>query len=169
MKNAKVEITTIAESQWKLCRDLRLEALKESPLAFSASHEEEEGLSESTWRARSKNALFAMDQGIPVGMIVLMRRDSQKTRHIANIFGLYVKTSHRGQGFGNQLLNGAIQKLKAVKHLEKIKLTVVNTQKQAIDLYKKFEFQEVGILKNELYHQGKFYDELVMERYLKQV
>ena len=166
MENAKVEITSISESQWELCRDLRLEALREVPLAFSGSYEEEEGLSEATWRTRSKNALFALEQEAPVGMIVLIRQESQKTRHIANIFGLYVKASHRGQGIGKRLLQEAIHNLAALKHIRKVKLTAVNTQKAAIDLYKKFQFQEVGILKNELGYQGKFYDELVMELHL---
>ena len=99
-------------------------------------------------------------------MIVLIRQESQKTRHIANIFGLYVKASHRGQGIGKRLLQEAIHNLAALKHIRKVKLTAVNTQKAAIDLYKKFQFQEVGILKNELGYQGKFYDELVMELHL---
>jgi ribosomal protein S18 acetylase RimI-like enzyme len=43
----------------------------------------------------------------------------------------------------------------------------VNTeQNAAVDLYKQFGFNVVGRLKNELRIDGKFYDELIMEKLL---
>jgi RimJ/RimL family protein N-acetyltransferase len=39
-------------------------------------------------------------------------------------------------------------------------------QKAAVKLYEKCGFKTVGVLKKELYVNGKFYDELIMEKYI---
>lgn len=92
-----------------------------------------------------------------------MCQTNQKARHIANLFGLYVKKPHRGNGVGYQLLKKAIQSLKESEHVKKIKLTVNKEQQAAIALYEKLGFNIVGKLSNELQYQGKYYDELILE------
>ncbi len=163
MNNSVIKIERLPESRWKECRDLRLEALKEEPLAFSSSYEGEKLLSEKEWRDRICNAIFAMDNNIPVGMVVLICQTNQKTKHIANIFGLYVKKSHQGRGIGIQLIEKAVSRLKEPGQISKIKLTVNIEHGAAIALYKKIGFSVVGTLRKELHHQGTYYDELIME------
>ncbi len=162
-----IKIQPLPESRWEECRDLRLEGLKEEPLAFGSSYEEEEILTEQEWRKRNNNAICALDNNFPVGMVVVICESKLKAKHIANIFGLYVKKSHRGNGVGNRLMEGAIQKLKEAEWIKKIRLTVNTEQTAAIGLYKKFGFKEVGVLKNELFYDGKYYDELIMELLLE--
>ena len=70
-----IEVKKLPADRWRDCRDLRLEALKNDPMAFGSSYEEEESLSENEWRIRIKNALFALLNDKPVGMIVYIRNN----------------------------------------------------------------------------------------------
>lgn len=66
------------------------------------------------------------------------------------IFDLYVIKEYRGRGIGKKLLNTAIEDLKH-HGIEIIQLTVINSNKRAIELYKKFGFEErLKILRLEL-------------------
>ena len=93
-----VEIIRLPIERWEEYRDLRLEALKGDPVAFGSSFEEEVGLPTEVWQKRIENALFALDEGKPVGLIVWRREDRIKTRHTAYINSMYVTGKFRGRG-----------------------------------------------------------------------
>ena len=158
-----ISITSLPEERWKECRDLRLQALQKDPIAFSSSYEEEKDLSEHEWRQRIKNALFAIINDTPVGMVVMIVESLSDNEDIASIYGLYVNSACRGKGIGNQLLTEAMISLKKLETLKKIKLSVNCEQKHAITLYEKLHFQVVGTLKKKILYQGNYYDELMME------
>ena len=162
-----IEIRELSSNRWEDCRDLRLEALREEPLVFGSSYEEEKDIPEAEWKIRIKNALFAVKNDNPIGMVVLIQQTNIKSRHLANIFGLYVMSSHRGQGIGKLLIEKALQKLSSVESIRKIKLAVNAELTATINLYEQFGFQRVGILKQELRYNGRFYDELIMEKLIK--
>ncbi|MGG7142515.1 GNAT family N-acetyltransferase [Clostridium nigeriense] len=46
--------------------------------------------------------------------------------------------------------------------MNKIKLMVFSFNKRAISSYKKLGFREEALLKNEIYRNGKYYDEIPM-------
>lgn len=161
-----IEIKKLPSNRWKEYNQLRLEALKNDPAAFGSSYEEEKKLSESDWKRRIKNTLFAMDDNKPVGMITYVFNDKIKTRHIANIFGVYVKKEYRKQGIGKKLIERALSNIKKNKEIIKINLCVNPKQKTALNLYKKYRFKVIGRLKKDLFIDGKFYDELLMEKFI---
>ena len=159
-----VVIKKLPVSRWKDYRDLRLEALKKDPTAFESSYEEQRLAKENKWKKGIRNVLFAMSNDKPIGMIVYVFEDKMKTRHLANIFGVYVKKEFRGMGIGRQLIESAISMIKQNKNIIKIGLTVNPKQKAALSLYKKFGFKKVGLMKKDACVNGKFYDELIMEK-----
>lgn len=159
-------VRKLPASRWKEYRDLRLEALKTDPIAFGSSYEEEVKLSKEEWKRRVKDVLFALSENKPVGMIVFRFQSKIKTKHIANIYGVYVKKEYRGRGIGSKLLESAIMAIKKDKNIIKIDLNVNPKQKSAATLYKKYGFKTIGILKKDLHVNGKFYDEMVMEKML---
>ena len=161
-----IQIQELPQNRWEACRDLRLEALREEPLAFGSSYEEEKNISEAEWKIRIKNALFALEIDKPIGMVVLIQQTNIKSMHLANIFGLYVKASYRGKGIGKQLMEKALKKLTSIESIRKVKLAVNAELTATINLYEKFGFQRVGMLKQELRYDNRFYDELIMERIL---
>ncbi len=160
-----ISIRKLEDFRWMEYRDLRLEALKNEPIAFGSSYEDEKDYTEDTWKAMLKNVIFALIDDKPVGMIVLVISLKPKVKHIANIFGIYVKKRYRQKGLGKLLLDAAIS-ISKEKKLEKIKLGVNPEQEAAVSLYKKYGFVEVGRPRNELKIDGKLYDEILMEKYL---
>lgn len=163
MSSSSFRIERLPESRWKECRDLRLEALMEEPIAFGSSFVEEKHITESEWRKRINNAIFALENSSPIGMVVLIREANLKTNHIGNIFGLFVKRSHRGHGIGYQLIQNAIQEYKKLDNIVKIKLAVNKEQSTATKLYSKIGFKIVGTLTKEIKYENKYHDELIME------
>lgn len=161
-----IEIKGLSSNSWKEYRDLRLDALKKDPTAFGSSHEEEKKLSQVEWKRRTKNVLFAISNNTPIGMIVFVFLKQKKIKHIAKIYGVYVKKEYRSQGIGNKLLEAALTEIQKNKNIVKINLNVNPDQKAAVNLYKKYGFKPIGTLKKDLFVDGKFYDELMMEKHL---
>ncbi len=161
-----IEVRKLGEDCWEEYRDLRFDALNSEPRAFGSSYEEELQLSEEQWRERIKNTIFALDDDKLIGMLVSVVERNQKMKHIANIFGVYVKQEYRHQHIGTKLFQYTIAQLQENKAIVKIRLAVNNIQKNAIKLYKKMGFKVVGHLKKELQVDGNFYDEPMMEKFL---
>jgi ribosomal protein S18 acetylase RimI-like enzyme len=159
-------VKKIDANRWIEYRDLRLESLKSDPTAFGSSYEEEKDMTEGEWKRRINNALFALSKDRLVGMIVVVFNDRIKTKHVADIFGVYVNKEYRNRGIGKKLIEGALKIIKRNLNVTKIKLTVNPEQSSAIRLYERFGFESVGRLKNELKVHGRFYDELIMEKLL---
>lgn len=162
----EIKIKKLNKNRWKDYRDLRLEALKKEPTAFGMSYNEEKNLSEEEWKKRIKNVLFALSKDELIGMIVYIRENKIKTKHTANIFGVYITRGYRGKGVGKKLINSVIARIRKSKGVLKIKLTVNPKQKVALKLYQNCGFKIVGKMKKELYVGRKFYDELMMENIL---
>ena len=162
-----IEITRLSEARWQDYRDLRLEALQESSLAFGSSYEEECLLSEDEWKRRMHNALFALADGQAVGLIVVVFNRRAKTKHIADIFSFYVKNSYRHKGVGRKLLEAAIAEIRARNGVIKARLAVNTEQNFAVRLYRRYGFKTLGRVKKELLIDGKYYDELLMDYFIK--
>ncbi|MHB8105225.1 MAG: GNAT family N-acetyltransferase [Dehalococcoidales bacterium] len=161
-----VIVTKIGEERWQDYRDLRLEALKLEPLAYSSSYEEEQNIPEAMWRDRIKNALFAVADNKPVGMAGIFCNNRFKTNHVCEIFGVYVRQDYRNKGIGKRLIEAALAEIQNLKGITKIKIGVNPTQKAAEHLYRKYGFKTVGRFKKDMRVDGKFYDELYMEKQL---
>ena len=166
MSDLEIIIDRLADSRWKEGRDLRLEALRLEPTAFSSTYDEEVNISKKEWIIRNRNAFYAFVEDKPVGMIVMILQKDPMTKHIANIFGVYVRKSHRGIGIGSLLLEQAIQHLSEKEQIVKIKLSVNSEQMEAVRLYEKHGFKKVGIQEKEFYFNDRFYDDLLMELFI---
>ena len=162
----EIIIDRLSDSRWNDGRDLRLEALEKEPQAYSSTFEEEVELTESEWITRNRNAMYAFINDEPVGMIVMIIQDNPMTKHVANIFGVYVKKSHRELGIGSRLIEQAIKELSKNDQVVKIKLSVNTEQTAAVILYEKHGFKVVGNQEKEFYFNDRFYDDLLMELHL---
>ncbi len=161
-----IEIGRLPEERWADYRNIRLEALQSDPTAFSSSFEEEGRFPEQTWKSRLSNALFALADGKAIGTVAVVLGEGAKTRHIANIFGMYVTQAHRNRGIGGRLLEAAIEFAEGHKEIRKIKLTVNPEQEFALRLYLSHGFRTVGRCAQEVQVNGRFYDELLLEKRL---
>ncbi len=162
-----IEIRELPADRWKDYRDLRLEALRKEPTAFGSSPEEESELAEEKWRDRIEDVLFALDDDEPVGMVAYVFEGSLKFKHIAGIYGFYVRAGHRGQGTGSRLLEEALKRIRAKKAIIKVKLAVISGQREAIRVYEKAGFVVTGRSEKDLKVGERFYTRLFMEKTLR--
>jgi len=65
---------------------------------------------------------------------------------------------------GGKLLESALKEIVAHGQIAKVKLTVNPKQRAAVKLYRKAGFKEVGRLHRELKVDGRYYDEIIMEK-----
>ncbi len=134
-----ITIEQLPSSAWQKYRDIRLEALLESPRAFGGTYEEEQFFEEARWREWITNMWFALDHGIPIGIVGLLKEESEKLR----IISLWVIPSRRGQGIGKKLMLYVMDVARG-RGVKKLHLSVTLTQGSAIHLYEKLGFVDVG-------------------------
>ncbi|MDD5338777.1 MAG: GNAT family N-acetyltransferase [Dehalococcoidales bacterium] len=161
-----ITFSILTEDRWEEYRDLRLEALQEEPLAYTHSRDEEQVLPETHWRNGIKNVMFALADGKPVGMAGIFRSGYRKNNHIYEMWGVYVRKEYRGQGAGLKLIEATVAEIKSRENARVIEVGVSETQKAAQHLYEKCGFEAVGHFKKYMCVDGKFYDALLMEKYL---
>jgi ribosomal protein S18 acetylase RimI-like enzyme len=161
-----LEIGKLPGDRWEEYRDLRLEALRRDPAAFGSSPESDERLTEEEWRKRIESVLFALIGGKPVGMIAVVFNDRPKTRHVADVFGVYVGAEHRGERVGTKLLGEALRLIRENGGIVKVKLAVNPEQRAAVKMYRSAGFVVAGRLRKELKVGRRFFDELLMEKLL---
>lgn len=148
-------------------RDLRLNALKNNPEAFSANYEDFANTSLESVRERIHNTddsiiLGAFINDVLIGMIGFVRERSGKLNHKGNIWGTYVSQEFRGQGIGSKLLNETILRAKKVKGLSQINLGVITFNEAAKRMYETHGFKSYGIEINSMQYNGKYFDEELM-------
>lgn len=160
-----VKIIKLDPNDWLLYRDLRINAVQESPQAFGTSYEEELATSDADWKRRlGLNMLFAVKNGKLVGMVGAVIESRERLRHIAKVISMYVVPEERGKKVGTLLLSHLLEDLKNFECLKKITLQVTLEQIPAIRLYKKLGFHVSGVLEDEYYFGNRFYDQLIMTK-----
>jgi ribosomal protein S18 acetylase RimI-like enzyme len=147
--------------------DLRLRGLLEHPDAFgqAASDFESDGVSECADRLRHEPGrawvLGAWDGDALVGLGGLYWRHGwTKVEHKAQIWGMYVRPDHRGQGVGRQVLRGLLQVARDQPTLRCVALQVVAGNDGAQALYESEGFRVWGREPAALRIDGMDVDEL---------
>ncbi|QHE51537.1 GNAT family N-acetyltransferase [Pontibacillus sp. HMF3514] len=106
--------------------------------------------------------LAAVDHNI-VGFSRCEGASLKRTAHKVE-FGVCVLQDYWGYGIGTNLLKESISWADA-SGIEKISLSVLETNKSAIKLYKKYGFEVEGVLKKDkLLSDGNYYNTIVMGR-----
>ncbi|MDO1529633.1 GNAT family N-acetyltransferase [Fulvimonas sp. R45] len=144
---------------------LRLLALRESPAAFSASHDEEAGRDIAEVAARlvaadgSVRMLGAFEGDVLAGFVGVLHPQRAKLRHAMELAGLYVAPAHRRRGVGRALLHAAIAQARATRGVRQLKLGVNASNAAALALYRAAGFETYGVEPAALAIDGLFHDE----------
>ena len=83
--------------------------------------------------------ILALDENKPIGCVALRKLE----KHICEMKRLYIKPEMRGIGLGEQLVRTVIDEAVKIGYM-KMRLDTVPKMKEAIDLYSKIGFKEVG-------------------------
>jgi len=86
--------------------------------------------------------------------------------HIGN-FGIGLRKQARGLGLGRRLMETTIEEARKSLRIEIVELQAFSKNKIARGLYKKLGFELIGTIKNGIKKKGRYYDELIMIKYLK--
>lgn len=146
-------------------RALRREALLQAPAAFASTAEDLEKLSDEAIRKLLADlALFAAFRGKePVGMMGLMRFNTSKMAHRANLVMVYLRTPERGRGVASALL-AAVTAHARDSCLRQIELAVTAENAPALAFYRREGFAEIGYIPAGFLHEGREINEILMMR-----
>lgn len=151
----------------KLINDL----IKEK--AFIVMQEEQNMQGEKKWlKEMIKNIklnksvfLIAELDGQIIGSSSISKGSTKGDMHSGEI-GIIIHQNARGMGIGKKLFESVILDVKKKLKLKIITLNLAKPNKIALKLYKKCGFQVVGIIKNGFHHYGRYYDKVIMVKYL---
>ena len=154
-------------------RVLRLEALASDSVAFAADYAATEAGGDELWVDRitenavdNRGVIFtASSESRLIGMTGLIRGHWPKTRHSANIWGVYVNAVWRGFHIAEAMIEACIVWAKP-QGITVVKLGVVTSNTPAIRCYTRCGFTVYGVEPQANYADGLFYDELLMVRFI---
>lgn len=133
-------------------RALMLEAYERHPDAFTSTATERAALPLSWWEARldaspgaHQIVLGAFAGERLAGAAGLLFETREKSRHKANLFGMYVAPSSRHAGFGRQLVQAALAQAAARDGVKLVQLTVTQGNAAAQALYERCGFASFGV------------------------
>jgi ribosomal protein S18 acetylase RimI-like enzyme len=161
---AKVKTRRLLPDDADLYRDIRLEALKLAPEAFSSTFAREDAKPPEWFAARLDDAAVfgAFAEGNLLGIAGFFAQHGQKQAHKGVLWGMYVRPRARGRGVGRRLVEAVIEH--ARRHVEILQLTVVAGNEPARRLYTDLGFVEYGTEKNALKQGGRYWDEILMAK-----
>jgi RimJ/RimL family protein N-acetyltransferase len=163
-------LRTTSASDGPLVRELRLEAITWNPTAFGAGVQETEEIDWTERAARGDGsgheAIFIAERNRQaLGMCGIVGGTGPKDKHAALIWGVYVRPAWRGMRIADRLVNAAVEWARQ-KELAIVRLTVVSDNAKAIASYQRCGFQITGTERAALAWEGRYYDELLMCRWL---
>lgn len=139
-------------------KNLRDEALRLHPEAFTSDHENQRSRSPESYLGRLGLGeplggslllgAFAAAAGAQrlVGSVGLEREVREKTRHIAWLIGLMVLPASTGQGTGRALVEALIAEARLANGLQLIALSVNASSLRVVRLYERAGFVRYGLL-----------------------
>jgi RimJ/RimL family protein N-acetyltransferase len=168
-----ITMREVRESDLAQYRDLRLEALKSSPLTFGADYQESLNQPGSAWLERLRMnvnnhfaTIFVAEQnGVLIGMTGVRRDYGLKAQHNATVWGVYVRSSARGSGLAGTLLAHAMLWARQMG-VTRLELKVSTQNAAALALYTRAGFEIAGTLHGTLRIAGQIVDEYILERAL---
>ena len=157
-----MKIKILTQDDWSIWKSLRLEALKNAPLSFGSSYEEEVLLSDADFQDRLNKGyvLGAFVGNLLVSCVGFYALNSHKTKHRGVLWGMYTHTEHRGKGIATALLQTLIKHARA--QVTQLHLTCVVSNVEACAFYQKQGFRIYGTEPKALKINGTFYDEYLM-------
>ena len=149
-----------------LYRDIRLEALRLNPEAFGSTFERENAQPLSWFEAAiSRTDIFGgFLDGTLVGIAGFAVQEGPKHAHKGVLWAMYVRNAARRSGLGKILVTAVLDH--ARRRVEMVQLGVGSENEAARRLYEAMGFVAYGYEKRALKHDGRYYDEVLMVKFL---
>ncbi len=160
------DIRPVTRAEAAAWRGLRLEALKNHPLAFMSSYEEaikrDLGFfAERIPQPGGGDVLFGVYVAAELcGCAGFVRERGQKEKHKGVMWGVYLRPNLRGRGIAEALVGRLLDHARGQVSLLRCSVTTDNTA--ARELYRRMGFVEYGIEPRSLRYAGVDYDETLL-------
>ncbi len=164
---SNVEIRQLTKKDVQAFKELRLDGLKKAPDAFGASYEQEIEQDDTFFEGRIVRSIIVgcfVDRDL-VGVTCCLPDTGLKCKHTAVIWGVYLKKSYREQGLAKGLFENILNLLPNC--IEQVRLSVGAHNEKAKKLYESFGFKKYGYEERILKIGDKYYDEILMVKFLK--
>lgn len=148
-------------------RELRLEALRDNPIAFTADYQKNFNHPIKYWQdllhmqADESTIFVAENENTLIGMTGVVRGSSPKTKHVAWIWGVYVSPQYRGLHIAEEFIRCGFDWAKA-RDIVLAKLGVAAVNESAIRCYERCGFKKYGTEPRAILYEGGYYDEHLM-------
>ncbi len=133
-------------------RELMLEGYDRHPEAFTSSVQERVSLPLSWWAKRlqhgpdvSQVVLAGLERERLAGVAGMRFEQRSKKRHIATLFGMYVREAYRRSGLGEALVVASLDAARARSEVRVVQLTVTEGNQAAQALYERCGFTSFGV------------------------
>jgi ribosomal protein S18 acetylase RimI-like enzyme len=159
---APIDLRRLGPEDAVAYREIRLEALADSPHNFSSTLESEQDQPLDRFAARLADDLVlgAFSGSRLIGVAGFYVQPRPKHRHKGMLWGMYVRPDHRVAGIGRKLVEAIIAH--ARRHVELLQLFVIADNMPARRLYASLGFVEYGIERNATKYQGQYHDDVLM-------
>ncbi len=141
MDRERISVRRLDPSEWEVLRDIRVEALVESPGAFLADAEIERVKPEAEWRSRTARSVVAFRGERPVGLAGWVSGDGDEP--VAELVGMWVRPTERGGAAAVELLR-FVQRAVGVGDGARLELGVFPDNRRAVRFYERCGFEAVG-------------------------
>jgi ribosomal protein S18 acetylase RimI-like enzyme len=129
-------------------KDVRLQALCDTPMAFSSTYADESRLTDAEWvqRASLRNGegsivYLAMDATMPCGIVGgFLDKDDASRAHLVS---MWVAPAHRRLGIGGRLVTAIVEWARA-QRAHTVRLIVTSNNHAAIEFYNRLGFTLTG-------------------------
>lgn len=157
-------IRQLAPADAEAFREVHLEGLKAHPAAFAMSYEEEcdRPLSEFRGRLEQLAVFGGFVDGRLAGIATLQRQPLLKRRHVAMVWGMYVRDAFRGSGLASAILRAVMAH--AEGEVDQVELYVAVGNDRASRFYKAMGFEPYGVMRRSLRVDGVDHDAEMMVR-----
>ena len=137
---------------------LRQEALRDAPLAFAASPEDDHARTLDAVREMlgrdEDSAVFGAIDGKLVGMLGLLHLPRIKERHKVVLWGTYVRPEARGRGIAERMLRAALDHSRTLEGVTQVLISASDDAPGVQALYERLGFRVWGTEPNALRYGG---------------
>ena len=142
-----VRVNEVTEPDWELWRDLRLEALADSPTAFGETLAMARAKTEEDWRSwwdgrpHAGPRYIASVDGSPAGMCSICFPDDHDKHPL--LINMWTSPKARGRGAGRAMLDACVAYCRQEGH-PRFLLSVVDDNISAFRVYERYGFALTG-------------------------
>ncbi|MBX7151812.1 GNAT family N-acetyltransferase [bacterium] len=159
-----VEIREITSEESAHYKQFFIAGLIHDEEAFRISPEDEINAPFPTSDKADSFTLGAYENKILIGVVSFQRdgHNREKLRHKGLIFRMYVAPYARRKGIGNLLMQELLKRIRQIKGIEIVWLTVLSHNDAAKSLYKKYGFRIFSVELNAIKWKRKYFNESSM-------